>query len=162
MQHKTFFGKIFGSAWDSIKSVFQKQWDAADHNLLEFAIKVTNVLKIACQSGTATFLTDLTKTDLDNEALAIANKWLPVVLADEIMLQGINSASSQEDVQAAFGKVLDSFGKFTSDQKEKFYTSVAAQIYKVAVEVKSGQKITFGEAAKLVESAFEQWLQSSN
>lgn len=160
MQHKTFFGKIFGSVWDSIKGVFQKQWDEANHDLLETAVKITNVVKIALASDTANFLVDLTKTDLDNEALAIANKWLPVVLADEMMLQGINSASTQDEVQAAFGKVLDSFGKFTTDQKEKFYTSVAATIYKVYNEIKGGQKITFGEAAKLVETAFEEWLQS--
>ena len=162
MQHKTFFGKTIGTVWDSISGFFKKQWDDADHNALEAVIKITNVLKIACQSQTATFLTDLTKTDLDNEALAIANKWLPVVLADELMLQGINSASTQDEVQAVFGKVLDSFGKFTSDQKEKFYTSVAATMYKVYQEIKSGQKITFGQAASLVEKAFEEWIASNS
>lgn len=162
MQHKTFFGKIFGSVWDSISGFFKKQWDAADHNGLELAIKLTNFVKICCQSQEANFLVSITKTGLDDAALAFAKKWLPSVLADLLLIQGINTASSEADIQVAFGKVLDSFGKFTTDQKERFYTSVAATIYKLYLEVQSGQKITFGEAAKLVQTAFEEWLASNS
>lgn len=159
-EHKTFFGKIFGVAWDSIKSFFQKKFEEADHNLLETAIKITNVIKIALASGTANFLVSLTRTDLDNKILAIANQYLPLILADEIMLHGITIASTEEEVKAAFGKVLDSFGNMSTDKKEEFYTSIAANIYKLYQEIKSGKKITFGEAALLVEAAYQEWLNS--
>jgi|SRR6185312_689246 len=160
MQHKTFFGKIFGNAWDSVKAFFKKAFEDADHDLLEVVIKITNVVKIALSSGTAQFLVDLTKTDLDNKVLDIANKYLAILLADEIMLQGLKEATTQEEIQAIFSKVLDSFGQMTDDQKAKFYTSLAADLYKLYQEIKSGKKITFGEAALLVESAYQEWLNS--
>lgn len=158
--HKTFFGKIFGTAWDSIKGMFQKTIEAANHDFLQAAILVTNVVKTALSSGAAQFLVDLTKTDIDNKLLATANQYLPVLLADEIMLQGITTASTEEEVQAAYGKVLDSFGKMSDSKKEEFYTSLAANIYKVYQEIESGKKITFGEAALLVETAYQEWLNS--
>lgn len=156
--HKTFFGRIFGTAWDSIKTFFSNTFANANHDLLEVAIVITNVVKNALSSNTAQFLVDLTKTNLDNEILAIANKNLAILLGDEILLQGVKDATTTDEIQAVFQKVLDSFGTMTDSQKEKLYTSLAADVYKLYLEVKSGQKITFGEAALLVESAYQEWL----
>ena len=158
--HTTFFGRIFGTAWDSVISFFKKKFKDADHGLLEVAITVTNVVKQVLSSGAANFLVSLTPTDIDDKLLATLNKQLPIILANEIMIQGINQASTEEEVKSVFSKVLDSFGLMTDADKEQFYTSIAAKIYIVFQELKSGKKISFGEAALLVESAYQEWLNS--
>lgn len=160
--HRTFFGKIFGSAWDSIKSFFSKAWDDADHNLLEFAVVVTQALKNDLQSGVVKFIVDATPTELDNNILQAVNAFLPKLLADELLIKDVKDSSTEADAQEVAKKIVDSFGGLSSDKKEEFYTSVAAKIYVLAMQVKAGAHITFGQAAQLVESAYQEWENSQD
>lgn len=159
-EHKTFLGKTIGVAFDAFKGIFVRAYDAADHDLFGAIITVTNVVKNALNSSVANLLVNLTKTDVDNQVLKIANDWLAKILADELMLKGLTNASTPEEVQATFEKVFETFGTLTPEKKEKFYTSIAAELLMIAEEIKSGKKITFGEAAKDVEIAYQAWLAS--
>lgn len=160
--HKTFFGKIFGTAWDSIKSFFSKAWDNADHNLLEFAVQVTQKLKDGLQSGVVQAIVDATPTVLDNNILQAVNAFLPKLLADELLLKDIKDTSTAADVQAAAKEILDSFGGLSDQKKEQFYTSVSAKIYVLVMQIQHNQHITFGQAAQLVESAYQEWKSNQN
>jgi len=151
-QHHTFFGKLFG--W--IGDLFHN----ANHTFLQTAIDVTQAVKDGLNSGIVDLVTGLIPGNIDNEIVTILRKNLPIILADEMLLQGINENSTEADVQALAKKIVDSFGGFSTDRKEEFYTSVAAKIYKLLKQVKDGQKVTFGEAASLAESMYQSWLQS--
>lgn len=160
--HKTFLGKIFGPIGDAIKSFFAKAWDEADHDILEFSVKVTEALKDGLQSGVVKAIVDNTHTDIDNNILAAVNAYMPKLLADELLLKDINETSTEADVQAIAKQIVDSFGGMSSDDKEQFYTNVSAKIYKLAIQIKNGEHITFGQAAMLVESAYKQWQKSQD
>lgn len=160
--HRTFFGKIFGSAWDSIKSFFSKAWDDADHNLLEFAVVVTQALKDGLQSGVVKFIVDATPTELDNNILQAVNAFLPKLLADELLIKDVKDSSTEADAEAVAKKIVDSFGGLSSENKEKFYTSVAAKIYVLVMQEKHGVHVTFGQGAQLIESAYQEWESSKD
>jgi hypothetical protein len=160
--HRTFFGKIFGTAWDSIKGFFSKAWDAADHDLLEFAVQVTQALKDGLQSGVVKAIVDATPTVLDENILQAVNNFLPKLLADELLLKDIHDNSTEADTQDVAKKILDSFGGLSDEKKEEFYTSTSAKIYALAVKIKHGEHITFGQAAQLVESAYQEWKNANN
>jgi hypothetical protein len=159
--HKTFFGKIFGTAWDSIKSFFGKAWDAADHNLLEFAVTVTQALKDGLESGIVKAFVDATPTELDETVLRAMNVYVPKLLAAELLIKDVDENSTEADAQDVAKKILDSFGGLSSERKEEFYTKVSAKIYVMAMQIKHGQHITFGQAAQLVESAYQEWKNSN-
>lgn len=157
-EHKTFFGKTFGALWDIIKAPFIKAYEEADHVLLEAAIIVTNTVKDALNSGVAKFVVGLTPTQLDDKLLKELNSKLPKILAGEMLLKGIDENSTEEQVQAVLAKILEEFGGLPDDKKAKFYTSLAAEIYIFLEETKNGKKVTFGRAAQVAESAYQEWL----
>lgn len=158
-EHKTFFGKTFGVLWDLIKSPFVKAYEEADHILLEAAIIVTNTVKDALKSGVVSFVVKATPTQLDDKLLEALNQKLPKILAGELLLKGIDENSTDEEVQKVLEQILDEFGGLKEEKKEKFYTSVAAEIYIFLEETKNGKKVTFGRAAQVAESAFQAWLE---
>ncbi len=155
--HKTFFGKIFGNAWDSIKAFFNKVFQDADHNLLEAAIIITQGVKAALSSGVVADFVKLTPTKVDDDLLAIANQNLPKILASEILLKTLNKDNSEADDQAIITQVVNVFGGLSDAGKEELFTSIAAKVYVLLQQIKSGKKVTFGQAALLVESAWEQY-----
>jgi hypothetical protein len=158
-EHKTFFGRTFGVVWDGIKSIFEKAYEEADHVLLEAAILITNTAKDALKSGIVNIVVKATPTQLDDKLLEAVNKQLPKILAGELFLKGINDNSTEEEIQSVLKQVLDEFGGLPDEKKEKFYTSVAAEIYIFFEQTENGKKITFGKAAQLAESAFQEWLE---
>lgn len=157
MTHKTFFGKIFGSAWDSIKSFFNKIFEEANHDFLEASILITQGLKVALQTGAVKDFVSLTPTKIDDDLLNIANENLPKILASEILLKSLNPDNSDADNQAVIKKIVDTFGGLSDAGREELFTHIAAKIYVLFQQIKSGKKVTFGQAALLVESAWEEF-----
>lgn len=148
-KHKTFFGKIFGWIGDLFHS--------ANEGFLKAAITITQTVKNALNSGVFDFITSLIPGDLDNKIVAILRAKVPILLADELMIQGIKEGASEEEIKALAVKVVDSFGGLSDAKKEQFYTSLAAQIYIFLKQHQNGEHITFGEGAALVESGYRSW-----
>lgn len=151
-KHKTFFGKIFGWIGDLFHS--------ANEGFLKAAITVTEAVKNALNSGIVDFLTAIIPGDVDNKLVKILRAKVPVLLADELLIQGITDGSTEEEIQALAAKVVDSFGGLSEAKKEKLYTSLAAQIYIFLKKHQDKHHVTFGEAAALVESGYRSWLES--
>ncbi len=150
-RHKTFFGKIFG--W--IGDLFH----GANENFLKAAVDITQKVKEGLNSGAADLITSLIPGNIDNKIVEILKDKLPILLADELMIQSAGTPATEADAQALAKKLVDSFNGLPDEKKEKFYTSVAAEIYIFLQKHSSGEKVTFGEAAAMAESAYRSWLQ---
>lgn len=153
-KHKTFFGKIFG--W--IGDLFHN----ANKDLLQAAIDITNTIKAALNSGIVDFITGLIPGTLDDSIVAALRTQLPVLLADELLVQSVGTPATEADAQLLATKLVDSFGLMTDAKKEKLYTSIAADIYIFLQNHLHGEKVTFGEAASLAESMYQAWLAEQN
>lgn len=153
-KHKTFFGKIFG--W--IGDLFHD----ANQSFLETAVTVTQTIKNVLSSPVVDIITGLIPSNVDNSIVSILRDKLPLIIADELLLRQFTSMPADEaSAQAMAKKLVDSFGGLSDEKKEEFYTSVAAKIYILLQQAKSGVKVTFGQAAALVESAYQAWLASN-
>lgn len=157
-KHKTLMGKIFGTAWDAIKSVFT----AADKTLLKLAISITNAVKDALNSGITDFITKLIPGDLDDKIVEILRAKLPVLLADELLIEAAGEITTEEQARELGIKLVDSFGGLSDEKKERLYTSLAAEIYIFLQKHAHGEKVTFGEGAALAESMYRSWLESKD
>lgn len=149
MTHKTFFGKLFGWVGDLLHN--------ANKDYLQAAVDVTNAVKNFVNSGVATVLTAIIPTTIDDTIVATLKDKLPIILADELALQGLKADTTEEEAKATAQKILDSFGGLPDAKKEEFFTSIAARIYVEVQAIKAGTKVTFGEAALLVESFYQQY-----
>lgn len=159
-EHKTFFGKIFGTAWDSVKVFFNKLFEEADHDLLQVCILLTEGIKAGLKSGVVTSFVNLTPTKVDDKLLAIANENLPKLLASEQLLQMLNANTTEADTETILKKIVDNFGGLSDKGKEELYTSIAAKFYALVMGLK-GKKITFGQSVLLIESAWEEYQQAA-
>jgi hypothetical protein len=148
-----FFSKLFAFkfAW------FGKLIHDAHKPFLQLAIDATNALKTGLNSGLLDLGVSLTPTDVDNEVLGALRKELPVILADEMLVQSVGYPATEQDAQDLAKKLIDSFGLMSDAKKEQLYTSVAAQIYIFLQNHAHGEKVTFGQAASLAESFYEDW-----
>lgn len=155
-EHHTFFGKTFGWLWDQIKTVFKD----ADHGFLEIAVTLTNKIKNALNSKAVDFLTSIIPGDLDDKIVDFLKAKVPILLADELMVQAAGVPATEEEAQALAEKLVDSFGGLSDIDKEEFYTAIAAKVYIFLHEHSHGEKVTFGQAARFVETAYEAWLES--
>lgn len=151
-KHHTFFGKLFGWIGDIFHS--------ANQSFLEIAVTITQAVKDALNSNLVDFLTKVIPGDVDDKIVAILREKVPILLADELMIQAAGVPATEEEAQALATKLLESFGGLKDDQKEEFYTKVAAKIYIFLQAHKNGERVTFGQAAALVESAYQSWLKS--
>lgn len=151
--HKTWFGHIFGTAWDAVKSVFSGQ------SLQDIAIKITELVKNALNTKAADFILNLIPGHLDDDIANILKQNLPIILADELLVKASGLPATQEQGAALATKLIDSFGGLTDKQKERFFTSFAAEIF-IFLQNHKGQKITWGEAASEVQTAYKLWLAS--
>lgn len=150
-KHKTFFGKIFG--W--IGDIFQK----ANKAFLQAAVEVTSKIKDALNLGVVDLITSVIPGTLDDKVVAFLRQKLPVLLAKELLLQNVGTPATEEEAQALAKNLIEGFGVLTDEDKEQFYTTIAAKIYIFLKAHEKGEKVTFGEAAALVESAYKSWLQ---
>lgn len=154
-QPKTFFGLLLKNAWNSIRGFFKRLFEDADHNLLEFAISLTTIAKNALQSKALDLLTGLTSTKVDDAILKLAREKVLLLLAAELIVHGLDAASTKEDVEAVATKITDVFEGLSDKDKGKLYTSLAAELYILFMDVKNGKTVTFGSAAALVEAAYK-------
>lgn len=153
--HKTFFGKTIGVAFDAVRKVIKNLF--GKKGLLEAAVVVTNSVKVALENPITELLVSISPTGIDDKLLKIANEWVPKILAEELLLQKINEVETEEEVKEIFIKIINTFGTLTDQDKEQLYTTLAAKLYIVYEQVREGKKVTFGQAAKLVEEAFQAW-----
>lgn len=149
-----FFQKLFAFKFKWIGKLFSN----ANHNFLQAAIDITNVVKVALQSKLVDFLTSVIPGTVDDKIVAILRTNVPILLADELLLQQVGAPATEADAQALATKLIDSFGKLSDGDKEKFFTSIAAQTYIFLQQHQNGQHVTFGEAATLAESFYQDWL----
>lgn len=152
MAHHTFFGKIFG--W--IGDLFHN----ANKDFLQIAIDITEAAKAGLLSGIADFISKLIPGDVDDKIVAFLKEKVPVLLADELMIQAAGLPATEEEAKALAIKLIDSFGGLSDIDKEQFYTSVAAKIYIFLKAHMNGEKVTFGEGAALAESFYRAWIKT--
>jgi hypothetical protein len=151
---QSFIQKLFAFKFVWIGKLFK----SANKPFLQAVIDVTNTVKVALNSQLVDILTGIIPGTVDNEIVVILRKQIPVLLADELLLQSAGTPATQEDAQALAQKLLDSFGLIKDEKKGKLYTSIAAELYIFLQEHQNGQKVTFGEAAALVEGFYQDWL----
>lgn len=156
MSQDSFFSKLFAFkfAW------FGKLFHDAHKPFLQAAIEVTNVVKGALNSGVVDLVTGLIPGNLDNDIADILKKEVPILLADELLIQAAGYPATEAEAHDLGVKLMDSFGKLSDTHKEQLYTSVAAQIYIFLQAHVHGEKVTFGQAATLAESFYQDWLNS--
>lgn len=120
-------------------------------------ILVSGAADIAAQ-----ILDVITKTKLPDTVLAELRKWVPVYLTAEGIITTLNADSTQEEVEAELNKLLSLFPNLTAAQRGKLWTSLAAQIYILVHQLDSGEVLTFGEAAAIVEEAYQAYIATKN
>lgn len=153
MPHRFFLFRWF----DGFASWFKSEYEKADHDLLTVAYEVTNAVKDALNSGSADLIADITPTKLDNTLLAVAREKLPLIMAAELALKDITPATTDDEAKAIAQQIADSFGGIPDERKGQFYTSVFANLYKTLIDVRNGQKITFGLAASFAETTWHSY-----
>lgn len=153
MAKQSFISKLFAFKFVWIGKLFK----SANKHLLQVAIDVTNTVKAALNSGVVDIITGLIPGTVDNNIVALLRAQLPVILADELLLQSAPSITTQPEAQDLAKKLVDSFGLMSDTDKEQLYTSVAARIFIFLQAHKNEQKITFGQGAALVEGFYEDW-----
>lgn len=146
-QHKTFFGRL-------IYHLF------GGKPFLQAAIDITNVVKTALNSGLVDLITNIIPGTVDNSIVAVLRQQVPILLADELMVQAAGAPATEAEAQALSVKLIDSFGKLSDAKKEELYSTVAAQIFIFLKAHDSGEKITFGEAVTAAEGFYQDWLAS--
>lgn len=151
-----FFHELFAFRFKWIGKLFKNE----NKPFLQAAIDITNVVKKGLNSGLADFITNLIPGTVDNSILSVLRQNVPILLADELMIQTTGAPATEEDARALAVKLVDAFGKLNSVDKEQFYTSVAARIYIFLQQHEHGEKVTFGQAATLAESFYQDWLAS--
>jgi hypothetical protein len=144
---------------------FKFKWFAnlfhnAKKPFLQAAIDITNVVKNSLNSGVVDFITSLIPGTVDNTIVEVLRKQVPVILADELLVQSAGFPATEEEAKALATKLIDSFGALSDVRKEQLYTSVAAQIYIFLQAHVHGEKVTFGQAAVLAEAFYQDWLAS--
>jgi hypothetical protein len=160
--HKTFFGRTIGKAFDAVKKAVSSLFGKNNKNLLQAVILVTNSVKTVLESPVTGLVVEVTPTGVDDKLLAIANEWVPKILAEELLLQQINTVETEAEVKEIFIKAINTFGKLTDQDREQLYTTLAAKLYIIYNQVQEGKKVTFGQAATLVEEAFQAWVAYKN
>lgn len=109
---------------------------------------------------TAGILDSITKSELPEDILNQLRRWVPIFLTAEGLVTSLTPDSTEDEVKAALDKMLSLFKDFTPAQKAEFYTTVVAKIYVLAHGLETGETITFGEAAAIVEEAYEAYVNS--
>lgn len=158
MAQDSFFSKLFAFkfAW------FGKLFHNANKPFLQAAIDITNVVKNALSSSVTDFITSVIPGTIDNSIVDVLRKQVPLILADELLLQAAGEPTTEQEAHDLGVKLIDSFGQLSDAHKEQLYTSVAAQIYIFLQSHEHGEKVTFGQAATLAESFYQDWLDSKD
>lgn len=150
------------SLWDSITKLFKKAKD----DLAKATVFIVNNIQPVLFSQTAhtlaSILDAVVSSQLPTEILDEVKKWLPVFLTAEGIVTTLTPDSTEDEVKAALDKFLQLFPNLTAAQRAQYWTTLAAQVYALIHELSTGEKITFGEAARIVETAYEAYIQTKN
>lgn len=139
---------IFTKALAWFQNIFSKA-DAELKSLTPIAVGVVQILKDFITSPVADLLAALTGT---SELEATLKVIIPKVLIELQLIEGVNEASTQDEINAAIKTFVDSLPTLNDVQKERIYTTVAALLLQT---LHTEGKITFGEAASIVEMYFD-------
>lgn len=158
-EHKTFFGKLlhgeFESAFGDLKRWLKDIWENANHDVIDLAITLTDLTKTVLNNKAVDQFITFTKSTVDNDMAQFLRSNVVTISADLLLIKGVEESTNEEELQKVAQQIVNSFGGLSDEQKEVFYTSLAAKLYIVYQKVKAGEKVTFGEAAALVEGAFK-------
>lgn len=153
-----FFSRIF--QW--IEQLFEN----AEKDLLKASVLITQDIKPILDSPVTDVLASIadavTKSQLPTEILGDVKKAIPVFLAETTLLTSITPDMSEDQIKAILDKMVSEWPNVSVEKKGELFTSLTAKIFMLASQLAKGQKVTFGEAASLVESAYQTWVNASN
>ncbi len=141
-------GQILKNTWLWITGRY-KNLTSKDN--LDAAIETVNIIKSLAYSKVAGWLVALTSTNIDNKILAIIQDKAPKAIAALLLLKGLGDKPSKQDIEFVIESFLKTINDNQSD-RERLLTSLSAEIL-IALE---DGKITFGEAAAIVEKHYQE------
>lgn len=145
---------------DALIGIFKK----AKEDLAKITVFIVKDIQPVLFSPTADVLASImdaiTKSQLPTEILEQVKKYVPIFLTTEGIVQSLTPDSTEDEVKAALDKMLAQFPNFTPAQRAQYWTELAAKLYAFIHELHDGEKITFGEAASIVEAAYQAYLKT--
>ena len=154
--------KQFGS-W--LKVTLLKLTNATEKVLDKYvpiAVKVTNALKEAMDSGKVDSIAAIVKIPLPAAGDAVVDtivvlyeKWIPkIAMAAGIIESIIDVEDPKEQLRMVFEKIA---AGIPEDQRQKFLSQITTQVaYDLSAEDDTPGKITWGEVAAYVEITYKQ------
>lgn len=145
-----------------IENIFEN----AQKDLLKAAVIVTQYIKPILDSPVSSVVLSIadavTKSQIPTEIADDVKKAIPVFLAEETLLTSITPDMTEQQVNDIMEKMVQQWPNISDQKKAEIYTTLSAKIYILIIQLSKGEKITFGEAASLVESAYKTWLNASS
>lgn len=145
-----------------IENIFEN----AQKDLLKAAVIVTQYIKPILDSPVSSVVLSIadavTKSQIPTEIADDVKKAIPVFLAEETLLTSITPDMTEQQVNDIMEKMVQQWPNIPDQKKAEIYTTLSAKIYILIIQLSKGEKITFGEAASLVESAYKTWLNASS
>jgi hypothetical protein len=147
---KTKISAFLKKVWAGIAKAWDKLNDEVK-TLVPIGIQVTNAIKEVVREGSFSgSLIDVLvakiklPNDVDEKALALIRKWVPLLLTKLVIVKNINEITDPEDQLKA---IIDEIKLFNDDQKEIFWDGFAKKF----IEYAADGKITRDEVGYLVK-----------
>ncbi len=139
---------------------------SAEKVVLEGTVLLVKEIEPILQSGEADILAQIADkvlgSQLPTEILAEVKVAVPVFLAEEAFITGITPTSTEAQVEAVLTQMVAAFPNLSVQQRGQLLTTLAAKIYVLVMDIKHGVKVTFGQAASLVEAGYQAWKSEQN
>lgn len=151
---------IFNKIWDFLKNIFTHILQDVD----KVAISVTQQIKLASDNGElgflATILGSLTHSGIPNEVAATVKNSVMKVLSFELALQ-LPANPLGEELLEWEKNIMDALG--VHKDKSAIWTKITATIIRdVQAFTQDGSAISFAEAVKIGEDAYQTYKDSLN
>jgi hypothetical protein len=146
---------IFSRFFSWVGSLLAKAKDGLAKASVVILDDIKPVLDGSAADIIASILDAVTKSKLPDTILEQLRKWVPVFLTANGIIQTLTPDSTEAEIEAELNKLVGLFPTWTPAQKAQYFTSVAANIYILLHGLDNGEKITFGEAAAIVEEFYD-------
>lgn len=150
---------------EKIKNFFKKLWPKAkefkeqlEDKYLPIASNIVNAVKIGLDSQAVDFITKhVIKGEKDDQIVELARKVITKT-ASELLF--FTSLKEEDITQAKFEEVLyralEVFPNLLPEERQRFLSTLGAIFYQKIKDAKEDGKITFGEAAVLLELFYQE------
>lgn len=152
MSDQSFFSKLFAFKFHWVAKLFH----ASRQEFVQASVDITTVINNGLKNKLVDFITALIPGSVDNTIVDVLRKEVPLILAEELLIQDVGTVATQQDAEVLASKMIDVFGGLKDEKKQQLFTSVAARIYIFLKDHSNGEKVTFGEAAVLVEAFYQE------